>query len=63
MDELRAMEVSDIRKTALELKRELMNIRFRVKLAADAVLSGKISKIKKDIARAMLAMREKNFKC
>ncbi len=56
------MQVADLRKMLLELKRELMNIRFRVKMAADNVLSGKIGKIKKDVARAMMTLREKGAK-
>lgn len=62
ISEIRTMQVSGLRQRLLELKRELMNIRFRTKIAADAALSGKIHKIKKDVARVMTVMREQGFK-
>ena len=56
--EVRAMSVADLEKKLLELKKDLFNLRLQ-NATNQLENPGKISEVKKDIARVMTIIREK----
>ena len=61
MDQLRAMDVPSLRARAEEMRASLLMIRVEQSVAAQGKVLGTIRKLKRDIARVLTVMREKQL--